>query len=291
MAAGSVPMRALPKCRPKPGAEVSESASGQFEPYSWIEMIVGDQVAGRVGSFPIAPESEPQPVPPHAGELCHVLIDHFLAIGTEVPGGAVVGGGREHVVRAEEAYLLLVITPAHHALIVEVDIALRVRSVDRGRKQDRQTEHRTHADSIGGSGRTRGPPAAQGSQPERSPERARPGPLVGRRHSDRRGDSAPCTARPEARPPRSRSRRARPPWRPGSRRRAQRGYRRVAGMRQPGSSWPRAARASPPRGPRSLCAGESAGGTGSAGSRGRRPAPRRWSSASRAGRSPTQSRR
>ena len=86
-----------------------------------VEMVVGDQVAGRVGSLPVAPEGQPQAVPTHAGELRHVLVDHLLAIGVDVAGGAVIRGGGQHVVRAEEGDFLLRISPPHDALFVEID--------------------------------------------------------------------------------------------------------------------------------------------------------------------------
>ena len=86
-----------------------------------VEMVVGDQVAGRVGSLPVAPEGQPQAVPTHAGELRHVLVDHLLAIGVDVAGGAVIRGGGQHVVRAEEGDFLLRISPPHDALLVEID--------------------------------------------------------------------------------------------------------------------------------------------------------------------------
>ena len=97
-----------------------------------VEVIVGDEVARRVRRFPVAPEGEPHPVPPHAGELRHVVIDHALAVGVEVPGGAIVGRRREHVIRAEQRDLLVIVLPAYHALVVEVD-ALRERE---DREQD-----------------------------------------------------------------------------------------------------------------------------------------------------------
>src|SRR2546430_6457330 len=84
-------------------------------------MVVGDQVAVRVGSLPVAPEGESQPVPAHASELRHVFVDHLLAIGTQIAGGAIVGGGGQHVVRAEESDFLLRISPPHDALLVEID--------------------------------------------------------------------------------------------------------------------------------------------------------------------------
>src|SRR5207237_4296629 len=59
-------------------------------------------------------------------------VDHFLAIGVEVPGRAVVGGGGEHVVRAEEGDLLPVVFPANHALIVEVHRSAGTLCVCRG---------------------------------------------------------------------------------------------------------------------------------------------------------------
>ena len=88
-------------------------------------MVVGDQVAGRVGGLPVTPERESQAVPAHAGELRHVLVDHFLAIGVEVSGRAIVGGGGKHVVRAEESDFLLRISPPHDALFVEIDATVR----------------------------------------------------------------------------------------------------------------------------------------------------------------------
>ncbi len=142
MAAGSVPIRSLPKCRPKPGAVVSpervrpvravelDGAEQHVdaalprtgdEVVEQVQMVVGDQVAGAVGGFPVAPEGQPQAVPAHAGELRHVLVDHLLAIAVDVAGRAVVGGGVNHVVRAEEGDLLPVVAPADHALAVQVD--------------------------------------------------------------------------------------------------------------------------------------------------------------------------
>ena len=89
-----------------------------------VQMVVGDQVAGRVGGLPVAPEGQPQAVPTHAGELRHVLVDHLFAIGVKVAGGAVVGGRGQHVVRAKQGDLLVVVAPAHDALVVQVDGAI-----------------------------------------------------------------------------------------------------------------------------------------------------------------------
>ena len=88
-------------------------------------MVVGDQVAGAVGGLPVAPEGEPQAVPAHPGEVRHVLVDHPLPVGVEIAGGAVVGGGRQHVVRAEEGDLLAVVAPADDTGLVEVDGTVR----------------------------------------------------------------------------------------------------------------------------------------------------------------------
>src|SRR6266571_869318 len=82
-------------------------------------MIVRNQVAGRVGGLPVTPERESQAVPAHAGELRHVLVDHFLAIGVEVARGAVVPGPGQPVGGAEEAYRSLVASRARHALVVD----------------------------------------------------------------------------------------------------------------------------------------------------------------------------
>src|SRR5205823_3586104 len=160
-----------------------------------VQMVVGDQVAVRVGGLPVAPEGEPQPVPAHAGELRHVFVDHLLAIGTQIAGGAVVGGGGKHVVRAEEAYLLLVVSPAHHALAVEVDRPGGALGRERGREQDRQAERCAHGGSIDRSGRARGSPAAQWSRPERSPECAHLRSLAALYRRDRRAGYAVCTSR------------------------------------------------------------------------------------------------
>src|SRR5207244_188148 len=80
-----------------------------------------------------------QAVPAHAGELRHVFIDHSLAVGFDVAGRAIVGGGGKHVVRAEEGNLLFVVAPAHHALVVEVDGPVRLYGEQR--REDGQTEH------------------------------------------------------------------------------------------------------------------------------------------------------
>src|SRR3989442_7530438 len=84
-------------------------------------MVVDEQIAGAVRRLPIAPECEPQTIPSHPGELRHVLIDHAFAIGMEIAGRAIVGRRREHVVRAEECDLRAIVSPADHALVVEVD--------------------------------------------------------------------------------------------------------------------------------------------------------------------------
>ena len=55
-------------------------------------MFVGDEIAGAVGRLPIAPEREPQTIPPHAREVRHVFVDHPLAIGVQIPGSAVIRG-------------------------------------------------------------------------------------------------------------------------------------------------------------------------------------------------------
>jgi len=112
-----------------------------------VEMVVGDQVASRVGGFPVAPEGQPQAVPAHAGELRHVFVDHFLAIGMEVAGRAIVGGGGEHVVRAEEDDLVLVVAPAHDALVVKEDGTIGALRLHRWRErgEGRQNEPRVHS--------------------------------------------------------------------------------------------------------------------------------------------------
>ena len=86
-----------------------------------VEMVVGDQVAGAVGRLPVAPEGEPQAVPAHPGEVGHVLVDHQLAVAVNITRRPVVGGGGEHVVRAEEGHFLAIVLPADHPGAVEVD--------------------------------------------------------------------------------------------------------------------------------------------------------------------------
>jgi hypothetical protein len=73
--------------------------------------------------------------------LRHVLIDHLLAVGVEIAGGAIVGGGGKHVVRAEETYLLPVAAPTDDAVLVEVD-GLRLHREQQGEDHRRRSRIR-----------------------------------------------------------------------------------------------------------------------------------------------------
>jgi hypothetical protein len=90
-----------------------------------VQMLVGDEIAGAVGSLPVSPEREPETVPAHAGEVGHVLVDHPLSIGAEIASGPVVRRCGKDVVGAEERHFLPGVGPADHALPVEVDAAVR----------------------------------------------------------------------------------------------------------------------------------------------------------------------
>ena len=105
-----------------------------------VQVVVGEQVAGAVGSLPVAPEGQPETVPTHPGELRHVLVDHRLAIGVEIPGCPIVGGGRQDVVRAEERDLPLVVLPANDALVVDVDGSIRPLGVSGAEKHGEHNE-------------------------------------------------------------------------------------------------------------------------------------------------------
>ena len=85
-----------------------------------IEVIVDDEIAGAVGVLPIAPQREAHPVPAHAREVRHVVVDHLLPIGAEIAGSAIVGGRRQDVIRAEQPYLAAITPPAYDALLVEI---------------------------------------------------------------------------------------------------------------------------------------------------------------------------
>ena len=74
------PVRAVELDRAEQHVDAALARAGD-EVVQEVEMVVGDQIAGRVGGFPIAPEGQPEAVPAHAGEVGHVLIDHLLAIG------------------------------------------------------------------------------------------------------------------------------------------------------------------------------------------------------------------
>ena len=112
-------------------------------------MVVGDEVAGAVGGLPVAPEREPQAIPAHPGEMGHVLLDHPLPVGVQVAGGAVVRGGGEDVVRAEERDFLAGVGPVDDALLVEEDAATRRSGSALGL---RDAEDEREADRGGGPG-------------------------------------------------------------------------------------------------------------------------------------------
>src|SRR5258705_7423521 len=104
-------------------------------------MIVVDQIAGAVRCLPVTPEGQAQAVPAHAGELGHVVVDHLLAIEVEIARGAIIGGGGQHVVRAEEGDFLPVTGPANDAVLVQVD-GLRLRREQQGKNHGRTSRIR-----------------------------------------------------------------------------------------------------------------------------------------------------
>ena len=86
-----------------------------------VEVVIHDQVPLLVAILPIAPKTQPQAVPAHAGEVGHVLLHQLLPIGVDVARGPVVAGGGEAIVGAAQRDLPFVRGPANHALVVEID--------------------------------------------------------------------------------------------------------------------------------------------------------------------------
>ncbi len=86
-----------------------------------VGVVVGDQIADRVGILPVAPRAQPHAVPAHAGKVRHVLVDQLLAIGVDQARHAVIAAGKGAVVGAEQPDFLVVGAPADKALGVDID--------------------------------------------------------------------------------------------------------------------------------------------------------------------------